>query len=184
MVKKRTTKSRNKRLFIIAPLILVIIIGLVLLIARKSDKVNESAGAKQTDTTTEPNNINLNPPTEADAEEAQAHKDDLAKQQITTPVPSTSKKKVTPVVSGADKNSVSAYVLGIFEDGGTCTTSITQGSQTFTRSSSGFENSSYTQCMPIDISSGMIDGTKKWTLTVSYTSALAEGTSDTATVSP
>jgi hypothetical protein len=126
--------------------------------------------------------INYAPPTEAEKKEAADNKDRIVKetQEANNPAPTTSsgKKAVTPTITNT-RGSVNAYVSGIFEDGGTCTATFTKDGTTLSKSSAGFENVSYTQCAPIDITGFLSSG--HWSVTVSYASATAEGSSASQT---
>lgn len=86
----------------------------------------------------------------------------------------SSKRQVSVTVTSATAESVNAYVTGVFEEGGTCTATFTQGSTTISRTSVGFGNVSYTQCAPIAPS---LPSTSGWSVKVNYSSAAAEGTS-------
>ncbi len=122
--------------------------------------------------------VNLNPPTAQDKAANNALKDQLGQDQSPAAAVQNGKKVVTPVITSASADNVSAYVPGVFEDGGTCTMKATLGSQTITKTSTGFENASYTSCPPIDpqLSSG------NWVVTVSYSSNTAQGESQTSPV--
>lgn len=124
--------------------------------------------------------VNLNPATEQERQQSQAAKDAVTSQQNQTQASSSGKKQVTPTITHADATSVSAYVSGVFEDGGTCTAIFTQGATTKTFTSTAFANVSYTSCAPIKVS-GLASGT--WTVVVSYNSSAATGQSQQQTVS-
>lgn len=146
---------------------------------------NNQANSNSTESTSDQagddsEDINYSPPTE----EEQKSSDDVKDTPATTPTtPSqsggntSSKKSVKPIITSVnDPSSVTGYVPGIFEEGGTCTAVFTKGGTTKTRTSTGFENSSYTQCAPISIPSGFLSsGT--WTLTLKYSSSEAAGSS-------
>ena len=119
--------------------------------------------------------VNLNPPTEQDKKDAEENKKALV-EEPGTPAPPTSdgKKQVTPEIISADRLEVRAHVPGIFEDGGTCTATATNGSQTEAATSSGFANYSDTQCEPMNWS--LPSG--GWLVVVSYSSGTAKGSSE------
>lgn len=120
--------------------------------------------------------INLEPPTEQEKQEAQTHKQSLTENQTNpTSQPESGEKKVTPIITYADRYTVRAYVPGVFEDGGKCTATATNGSQTKTASSAAFANVSYTNCKPISWS--LPSGS--WSVVVSYSSDSAHGKSST-----
>lgn len=119
--------------------------------------------------------IKLAPPTKDEKQQVEDHKSDLAKQEAAANSSSSSGTKTSSVVITSPSSSnpagtgVRAYVNGVFEEGGTCTATATQGSSTVAKSSTGFGNVSYTQCAPIDWDAPL--GAGKWTISVSYKSA-------------
>jgi len=131
---------------------------------------------------TTPTGGNLTPATAQEKQESEQNKDRIVKEQSnnqqTTQDQTNKKKQVNVVITNANASAVNSYVSGVFEEGGTCTATFTQGNMSVTRTSAGFGNVSYTQCTPItpNLPNG---GT--WTVSVSYSSATAEGTSQTQT---
>lgn len=115
-------------------------------------------------------------------------KDDAAKNNPAPSTPSTptpaQKKSVTPVLTSAGYTNgskqqveVDAYVPGIFENGGTCTLTATQGSQKVTATSQGYQNVSQTSCHNFVVDRGKFPAGGSWTIIVTYSSSTAEGTS-------
>jgi hypothetical protein len=117
-------------------------------------------------------NINYGPPTDTEKQETAAHKQQLS--QTPSSTPSSGQKQVTPIITSASSTEVRAYVTGVFEDGGTCTATVTNGAQKHTFTSTGVANSNYTQCAPIELTS--ISGSG-WSVVVSYSSSAASGQS-------
>jgi hypothetical protein len=135
------------------------------------------------------NPVYYNPPTPQDKADTQARKEALAKQyqqQQSSPQPSPSKQAVTPVITNASQIgqqiTVNAYVSGIFEDGGICTASFTQGSLQVTKNSTAFANATTTDCPPIVMNSSEFSSKGNWQVTVAYNSAKATGTSQPETL--
>lgn len=125
--------------------------------------------------------INYAPATPAEKNETEDTKSKIVTDQnnaasSNTGTAAASKKAVTPTITEASKNSVKAYVTGIFEENGTCVATFTKGSTTLTKSSTGFQNVSYTQCAPMTLESGFLS-TGSWSVSVHYASAAAEGSS-------
>ncbi|MCA9344957.1 hypothetical protein KC946_03910, partial [Candidatus Saccharibacteria bacterium] len=87
------------------------------------------------------------------------------------------KKAVEPIISNSSDRLVTAYVAGVFEDGGKCEAIFTNGSVEKTKQSVGFQNVSYTQCAPLNLEPGFLT-TGTWTLQVKYTSNTSSGISD------
>lgn len=127
------------------------------------------------------NVVNLDPATEQEQRETEQHKDNLANTPSSpSPTGSDGLKQVIPQISYVDTSVINAYITGIFEEGGVCTATLTNGESTSTRSSTGFGNASYTQCAPIDLSGTGI--AKGWSATVTYESSTAKGTSEVVTI--
>jgi len=127
-------------------------------------------------TTADGKPVNLEPATEEDKQdndqtkEAAVKQAELEKQQ---PANSAGKKSATIVITQASSTGVRAYISNVFEDNGTCAATAVLGSQSQSKSSTGFQNVSYTQCAPIDWDTPLSPGT--WTITLRYDSASAQG---------
>ncbi len=117
--------------------------------------------------------VNLNPPTTAQQQSTNDYKKSLAQTPTPPPTTSSGKQQVYPVVTGATRTRVDAYIEGVIEDGGTCTVTATQSSQVVSASSKGAADVRNTNCvnMPISLSGG------HWSIRVSYSSASYEGKS-------
>lgn len=138
----------------------------------------------QVKTTTESpkETINYAPTSPVEQKETDDRKDEIVKEQTSQSNSSSSgKKTVVPTITNADSQSVNSYVMGIFEEDGTCTATFSKNDETKTKTSVGFGNVSYTQCAPMDLENGFLSaGT--WKLIVSYSSAKAQGASDSREV--
>jgi hypothetical protein len=173
--KKRFT---HKKLVICCLIGLLIAAGVAVYAYRRHVK-NKAAPVSVSSQTsgTSGSTINLSPPTSQDKTDNNSHKDQLANGQSTSAVDTSGKKRVTPTISYVDRSTVESFVTGVFENGGVCTATLTQGSQTVTKTSTGFQNASYTQCAPISLT-GVNLGKGPWTVMVSYSSASAVGKSE------
>ena len=137
----------------------------------------------------QPGDVNYNPPTEQEQEAANEQKEAITKEQgqPSNPVPQPSpnpqtgsKKAVKPYISRTGGGEVAGFIPGIVENGGTCTATFTNGSNTVTKTSQGFANASTTNCTPISYTgSGVQAG---WSVTLTYSSNTSEGTSDASAV--
>jgi len=78
---------------------------------------------------------------------------------------------------------IRSFVSGVVENGGTCTATLSQGSQVVTQASSGTINSSTTQCGTIDIPMSKFSSAGSWSLVVTYKSSTSSGTSGSMEVS-
>jgi hypothetical protein len=159
-----------------------LVVGLVLLVVLGCGiYLIKSQFSKPTVAPVTPQGGNLAAATQEEKQQAADNKDRIVEEQNnqsqptqSTSTPTPAKKQVTVTITNTKGNTVNAYVSGVFEDGGTCTATFTQGSTVETGTSTGFKNVSYTQCAPITYNLPN-DGT--WSVVVSYSSAAAEGTS-------
>jgi|SRR3989344_1317864 len=179
MVKKSRKKRISRPLLIIAAVVLLVL-STSIWYGYRIIQSRDSVGGETVTNPPGTEKIDLSPPTLEDKKAVDQHKEELGNQK---PEPSDSdntgeKKQITPIITSASKTEVRAYVSGIIEEGGTCTATATQGSQTISATGSGFDNVSYTQCAPISINLG--SGT--WSIVVSYSSPAAEGKSQAKVV--
>lgn len=173
---RRTKKQFIKRPFILGVIAILLAGGLYWAFFRESKNTSQP-----TDTTGGSSYVNLDPPTDQEKQETEAYKKQLAEQGDTpAPTATSEKKKVTPVITIATTERVTAYVSGIFEDGGICTATFAKGDQVVVKTSKGFENASYTTCNPINPGE-QVNGAG-WSVIVSYNSATAEGKSQSMQV--
>lgn len=136
------------------------------------------------------NGINYGPPTETEKEETERFKEGLGNQsqqnQNSEPQPGQ-KKSFTPVIASFGQNpntgnvEVSAYVNGIFEDGGSCTLTLTKGGQSVSASKPATPSAQNVSCGFVTIEKSRLSS-GSWQATMSYTSAVAAGTSQPVTI--
>jgi cytoskeletal protein RodZ len=179
---KKKRQKRNPKLVLAAgSALIIVLVGVSVLVYAHIHKSSPSSNQSgQTSSNNGKTAINFKPPTEEDKEVNDQHKSDIPTES-TSKTTADGKRSVTPIISNASTNQVTAFVQGIFEDGGTCTLTLTSGSQTVTKTSTGFENASYTQCAPFDLSSTDLSG-HSWSAVVQYSSAAAFGTSQKVTI--
>ena len=164
MVRRRKKIDRRTVLLVAGALLTISLVGFA--IARRDNNtdqgpINGTSGS-------------LAPATTEEKQEAENRKDQIAQEQNNQSSSSTSGiKNVTVVITEANSTSVKGYIQGVFEDGGTCTATATKNSQTITKTSSGSDNVSYTQCTPINWSSPLSTGS--WTINLAYKSAAVQG---------
>lgn len=179
MARKYNIFKTNKKLLILSVFIVVVLAlaGSFFLIKHKSQEASTPTdSANQTDTS----NINYGPPTEEEKAQADQHKDQVIERN-NLEQNNTKNNSVTPVITSATQDGqqimVTAYVPGIFEDGGTCTLSAQHGSSTLTKTTDGFANATTTDCAPFFIGRSEFSEAGDWSVTVSYSSESANGTS-------
>lgn len=130
------------------------------------------------------NEINYDPPTDAEKQDAETHKDSLPEKNEDTEEDNPGKKKATvEITTWAQKTTtlnVNGFVSNIIEEGGTCTLTLTNvEEQTIkvTQSRKAEPNANDTDCGAIDVPlSKLRSGT--WEATLSYDSSTTSGESD------
>lgn len=166
-----------------SPLVLgAVFVGIIILAALGYFIFNMNQNNNQLTGSNNDPYINLEPPTESDKAEADQNKERLSqtKEEDESEIPSSNepqKKSVKPTITEATRNSVKGYITSIFEEGGTCTATFTKNGQSLTKTSSGFQNASYTQCAPIEMADDFLSP-GKWEVKLSYSSTASSGESD------
>jgi hypothetical protein len=135
-------KSLSKKTLIIIGIVaLIIVAGGVLAFV----KIRDSNKPLPTSADQPTNTVNFNPPTEQEKSAADERKEAIVNEQNSNnQTPAGSKKQVVPVITNASQNGVNSYVSGIFEEGGTCTATFTQGAAKFTKTSTAFADATTT----------------------------------------
>lgn len=131
-------------------------------------------------TTPDGKKVKLKPATEEENKQADDNKAAIVKRNEQLKQAAANNSGQTPstvIITSASSAGVRGYVNGVFEEGGVCTATAAMGGQTVTKSSTGFQNVSYTQCAPIDWDSPLGAGT--WAITLSYKSAATSSTQST-----
>jgi hypothetical protein len=177
---RRKTSRINKKLVLLALAVLLAIGGAI------AYKQTKDQPANQTPETTPSGNANLSPPTPQEQQETNQHKQGLADQPPPATTPTGGPKKVTPVITGSQQEGaqyiIGAYVSGIYESGGVCTLTATQGSLTVTKQTDAEKDATTTRCNNFVFNRSDFPSSGTWTLTVKYTSGAASGTSQPATL--
>lgn len=124
---------------------------------------------------------------EQEAEESQEAKRNNDDSRATTPEKDEAGKSVVSVgIAFADINGgvleVRAFTPSVVEGDGTCIAVLSRSGVTVSETSSGFIDSTTTQCEPIRISLEKFDQPGTWNLAVQYESARSQGLSETREV--
>ena len=151
-------------------LALLIIAGLIYLVFFHNSNPPISGGAKTT--TADGKKVNLSPPTTNDKQSNDANKEAIVNRDNNLSNPSQPTIPASVIITEATSTSVKAYVQGVYEDGGNCSATATQGTQVITAASIGFKNVSYTQCAPLNWQRALGAGT--WSIKLTYKSGDAE----------
>lgn len=178
------SKRTKKTVWILASLAVVaLIVGLASYILTRG---NDS----DFDKTSTGHDVNLNPPTPEEKAETEEHKDSLAEKEgnPTPPTPTTPSGKlaVVPFITFAGQEggdvSVSGYITEVFEENGTCTATFTKGTLSHSQQSKGFRDFKHTSCAPITAPRSNFAEGGTWTVTLSYSSPTAVGSSQPRSV--
>lgn len=164
---------KSRRVIAVVAALLFISIASIIAVTAGNDNQGKSVTTKPSSPST---GYNLSPATEQEKTETQQHKDSLNKPPEQSTNASGQKKQVSVIITSATTDNINAYVSGVLEDGGTCTATLTKNNTTITKTASAFSNVSTTSCTPIKPefpTSGI------WTVRVNYSSAFAEGNSQT-----
>lgn len=180
-------RSRKKTILLVVLGVFVLAVAAVAAL-ELTNKINLFGNSNSDQPVVQPGEINYNPPTEQEQHAADEHKESLTKDQDqpsnpnpSIPNPQTgSKKAVKPVIIRTGGGEVAGFVPGIVENGGTCTATFTNGSNTITKTSQGFANASSTNCTPISYAGSGVEA--GWSVTLAYNSNASEGTSDASAV--
>lgn len=130
-------------------------------------------------------------PTPQELVETEAHKDEVVKQMDIEKASeqtksSQAKKNVIPVITNSAQNGnnvlITAYIPGIFEEGGTCKLEVSKDSNTITRSNSAFANATTTDCKPFKLARSDFLSNGNWKVKITYSSKSAQGTSQVSTI--
>lgn len=173
----------NKKIIVIIAVVLLVIGGGSAFALTRGDKTSPSKDKEK---------VNLAPPTKEDAERVEENKQAVIKRQQDekqaeqSGANSDSKESVSPTITYADQYQgqveVGAFVSGVFEDGGTCTATFTNGSANFTKQVQAVRGANSVNCpvMQAPVSSFSPRGT--WQVSVSYSSPSSSGTSESKQV--
>ena len=178
----KIAKLSIKKIVIGGILLVLLLGGTTAFVFLRSDEQKTSVAPGEV---REGNEINLEPATEEEQQQAKASKDKAVERNNleNQAQPSTGKKSVKPVITYLGQVDqevrINAYVPGVFEDGGTCTAVLTQSGSRVTGSSTAFGNVSTTNCPPVTIPRSQFPNGGDWQLVVEYNSSTATGISDT-----
>ncbi len=174
---------KNKKVFIIV-VVFIFALAVGILYIKKSPENNQ--------TTTEPNpsisdKIDLSPATEEDRKAADQNKEENVKRQdVEKQTQTGGTKNVTPTITSAgiydNQLEVSSFVSGVIEEG-TCKLTATHGSSKVERQVTSVKNATNTSCPLFTIPRSEFSATGDWSLTISYSSASAQGSSAVKTIS-
>lgn len=174
-------KNRKKIVVLSLVVVALLVSGLSFMLLQRSNssvEIPEGIAGRS--------DIDYSPPTEQEKAAGDTQKDKTIKQQELDSE-QTQHSEANVVITDAsyypNDNTVEVrgYISNIFEDGGTCTATFTQGNQTITKTSQAFKDASTTQCGAINTPRGEFPAGGTWNVELSYQSSTANG-QQTATV--
>src|SRR4030095_16005060 len=175
-------RALNKKTLLVIVAILIATVGVVWFVNRGDD--TPSTSNSQPDSS-----INYGPPTEEEKQETERHKqeleDKLGSDNSSTPAPPSGSQASIVMTYATYTNGgveASGFVSNVFEDGGTCTLTLSKGSLSVTGNSQGFVDVNKTSCPPIVINRSQIPESGDWTAVLSYSSSSAKGSSSSQTI--
>ena len=166
------SKNKNSKIIpviIAAVSVAVLALSLKLWVFNKKDVSTKSTTASVADQKTQK---------QEEQAESEGAKDTIVKNETQQSQPQTD-KTVNPVITSATPSELDAIVNGIIEEDGDCTAQYTKDSTTFSRSSKGIANATNTVCYPIQTNASDFAVKGEWTVTLTYRSEKASGTSAT-----
>lgn len=173
---KKSFKS-NRRLLIIVALVLLLFSGAAAyyLFNRKSVGSNDEIATEK---------INLSPPSEAEIEETEQHKQNLAQKdsEAETNPTNDNTQDITPffgfLLQNDNKNvEANGYLSGVIEDGGACTLTLQKDGVKVSETRKAKADAQSTICGLITISREKLSS-GEWKATLSYSSSEYQGSSE------
>lgn len=180
-------KIKNKKKIILLSATTLVVLAIIGGVAYTASSRNDTKNKDNQDGLT---GVNYDPPTKEEKAAADTVKDkasDRLELEKKSTQNSANKKQVSPVISstGQDQQSkdieVAAFIPGVFEDGGTCTLSLSSGQTTRTATRTAIKNVSDTSCGFMNIPYSQLSP-GSWQASVKYDSSSASGTSSSVEV--
>lgn len=176
MNKKIKTKN-NKRTLVISGALLVVALLVAGLIYHNSKSGSDATAATD--------GVNLSPASEDEIADSNQSKQDIVDQDTAPTSPNDTQKTVEPSIINAgqsgDDIQVRAFIPGVFESGGTCTFTFTDGAHTITKTVTATQDATTTRCPNVAVAKSEFAASSKWSVVVSYSSSKYKGSSDKTT---
>lgn len=178
-------KLKNKKILILS-VAAVLLVGSILFYLKvyHSRPPAESSAISPTET------LNLDPPTDEERKNADDNKRAIVdrEQQLKDRPASTGKRTVKPFITYAgqfepqNQIEVGGYVPGIFEEGGVCRATFSQGSSNFSKQVPATQNANSVNCPVIKAARSDFSPKGNWSVVLSYDSKTASGSSETKVI--
>lgn len=181
MVTRKKTKTSYKKWTVIClVLVAAVVAGFVIYNSRHNKPVADT-----------PNGVNLSPATPEEKAESNQLKEESNQpspsETPTNPDTNTSndKRSVKPVITGANQYDgamhIGAFIPSLYESGGMCAFTLTQGDTTITKQTDGVQDATTTRCTNLVIPRSEFPTPGDWSVVVTYTSSTATGVSTAMT---
>lgn len=177
MAKKQTGHKKIKLLVLLLVVIALVIGGYLLIKRYNDDKSKPPTSTTSSQLKQEENNLNNQ--NKASLPPATKGSNTSSQTNSSSSNPGEANVFITYASDSDNTIQVSSYVSNAFENNGTCTLTLTNGSSTIKRQDTGIENVSYTTCptFTIDNTNDSVLAAGTWNATVSYSSPAYQGTS-------
>jgi len=180
----KKNKLHSKKSILISTLTLLTVgIGIYYAVVHRNNK-DVSEALIQTEET---GYINLSPPTEQDAQEADQNKERISQpeKEEEPDDPSTNSASLIITYAGQYNGDVEAasFVQGTFEDGGRCIYALSKDLVIIEKTSTGVADVSNTLCPAVKFPRTEIPSPGDWNLKVTYESASTAAASDVKVIS-
>jgi cytoskeletal protein RodZ len=127
---------------------------------------------------TEKTGINYNPPTNNEIQEAVDQQEKNKQREALDANPPTVTSADVVIADAAqygDTIEVRGFIQNVYEDGGTCTAVLKKGELSVTKSNPAFKDAKTIQCGALDFKRTQFTQSGTWELTLTYNSAVVEG---------
>lgn len=175
-IKKSSKNSRNKTIFTLLGILLII--ALITAFGIFWYKSHNTENSPISNPEESGNTINYDSPSDEDIEHSQ---DAKKRGEETQPQQGDDKLPASVGIAFADKEGdnfeVRAFTSSVIEGTGTCTAVFTNGSKTVKKSSKAFVDASTSQCQPILVPLSELTPSGDWNFNVEYYSPTSSGAS-------
>jgi hypothetical protein len=160
------TKKRGRKNKVLLAIVVLLVAGFIYWVAaiRPSKHASTPVGG-----------VNYNPPSQQDKQAGEDAKKTV-EDRSTGASQNSGLVNANVIITSLTTSGVRGYVSNVFEDGGTCTLTLTKGTDKITATSTGVADVNKTTCAPISIDQSQLKS-GDWTAVLSYTSAKASGSS-------
>lgn len=173
-------KKLSKKNSIILGIVALLVIGAAAYLF--ADSQDNKAQESTSEGISEQQTINLDPPTEEDAERADDNKQRIVdEQERQANQQNSGRSSVKPVITYAGQYGSSVEVGGyvnVFEEDGNCTAELKQGNKTVSKSVTGVRSANSVDCPAIIIPVSEFNPRGNYSVVLKYNSSKNNGTSD------